>query len=158
MWDNPQDIPGLPGDGSTWGYCLMSEVSQDMGISQYVPDIPRYGYSVPGQSYSTCKYRSQDGPTYGLMCPCLKCPRTWVHPRTSRGYGPTWGCSTSEVSQGWSYMGFLGLKCPSIRGHPRSRGWGHPRWDTLCPMSEVSQDMGTSQDILEIVHMGPLYV
>ena len=62
------DIPGHPGDGPTWGYpmCPMSEVSQYLGTSQDIPRMVPHGATL-------------------LCVVCLKCPRTWGHPRTSRG-------------------------------------------------------------------------
>ena len=62
------DIPGHPEDGPTWGYpmCPMSQVSQYLGTSQDIPGMVPHGAT--------------------LCVLCLKCPSTWRHPRTSRGW------------------------------------------------------------------------
>ena len=115
----------IPGDGPTWGYpmCPMSQVSQYLGTSQDIPGMVPHGATV--------------------RVLCLKCPSTWGHPRTSRG---------------WSHMGLPYVSYVSsvpvlgdIPGHPEDGPtWGYP----TCPMSQVSQYLGTSQDIPRMVPHG----
>ena len=149
------DIPGHPEDGPTWGYpmCPMSQVSQYLGTSQDIPghpeDGPTWGYPMcPMSQVSQYLGTSQDIPRMvphgATLCVlCLKCPSTWGHPRTSRG---------------WSHMGLPYVSYVSsvpvlgdIPGHPEDGPtWGYP----MCPMSQVSQYLGTSQDIPRMVPHG----
>ena len=178
-WGHPRTSQDIPGDGPTWGYpmCPMSQVSQYLGTSQDIPGMVPHGAT--------------------LRVLCLKCPSTWGHPRTSRGWshmGLPYVSYVSSVpvlgghprtSRGWSHMGLPYVSyvssVPVLGGHPRtSRGWSHmglpyvsyvssvpvlvdipghpgdgPTWGyCTCPMSQVSQYLGTSQDIPRMVPHG----
>ena len=131
MWNNPQNITG-------WSYCTcpMSQVSQDIpGHPKMVP----HGATVRVLCVKcprTCGHPRMvpHGATVRVLC--LKCPRTCGHPRTSR-----------MVPHG-ATLRVLCLKCPSTWWTSQDIPGMVPHRATLCPMSEVSQDMGTSQDIL----------
>ena len=153
------DIPGHPEDGPTWGYpmCPMSQVSQYLGTSQDIPghpeDGPTWGYVSYVSSVPQYLGTSQDIPRMvphgATLCVlCLKCPSTWGHPRTSQGMVPH-----------GATLCVLCLKCPpvlgDIPGHPEDGPtWGYP----MCPMSQVSQYLGTSQDTPRMVPHGATYV
>ena len=119
---------------STWGHPRTSRGWSHMGLLyvSYVSSVPVLG-DIPGHP--------EDGPTWGY--PMCKCPSTWGHPRTSRG---------------WSHMGLPYVSYVSsvpvlgdIPGHPEDGPtWGYP----TCPMSQVSQYLGTSQDIPRMVPHG----
>ena len=169
------DIPAHPGDGPTWGYRghVLPRVSQYLRTPSTSRGCPTWGYyvsSVP--ALGDIPAHPGDGPTWGYpMCPMSRVSQyTWGHPSTSRGMVPrgatlcvlclecpsTWG--HPSTSRGWSHVGLPYVSYVSsvpvlgdIPAHPGDGPtWGYP----MCPMSRVSQYLGTSQHIPGMVPRG----